>query len=123
MKKAISLLTMVLLLNFVCATNIFAKNKEAEFTEKVKTQISKLGIGRDARVKIKLKDGTKIKGYISEVGDSQFVVTNLETGQNTTVPYPGVKQVKGNNLSTGVQIVIGIAVALVAIIIIGSIAK
>ncbi len=89
----------------------------------MKTQISKLGIGQDARVKIKLKDGSKIKGYISEVGDSQFVVTDLETGQNTTVPYPGVKQVKGNNLSTGVKIAIGLAVLVVIVLVLGSLAK
>ena len=123
MKKTISFLTITLLLNFVFATSIFAKNKEAEFTEKVKTQISKLGIGQDARVKLKLKDGAKIKGFISEIGDSQFVVTNSETGQVTQVAYPNVKQVKGNNLSTGVKIAIGVAVLIAVVLIAGSALK
>ncbi|CAN5758690.1 hypothetical protein BH20ACI4_BH20ACI4_23920 [soil metagenome] len=123
MKKIISTLTIILLLNFAFATNIFAKNKDAEFAEKVKTKITKLGIGQDARVKIKLKDGSKIKGYISEIGDNQFVVTNTETGQNTVVPYSGAKQVKGNNLSTGVKIAIGLGILLAVVLIADSALK
>ena len=123
MKKTITLLTMTLLLNFAVATNIFAESKEAKFTEKVKTQITKLGSGQDARVKIKLKDGSKIKGFVSEIGDNQFVVTEIKTGRTTTVPYSGVKQVQGNNLSTGVTILIGLGVLIAAVIIIGSLAN
>lgn len=118
-----SLLIITLLLNFVSATNIFAKYKEAEFTEKVKTQISKLGIGQDAKVKIKLKDGAKVKGFISGIGDDQFIVTNTETGQINEVAYSNVKQVKGNNLSTGVKIAIGVAVLIAVVLIAGSALK
>jgi hypothetical protein len=75
--------------------------EQARFAEKVKTGIVKLGVGPDARVKVKLRDKTKLSGYISEVNDSSFVVTNAKTGANTVVAYPDVKQVKGNNLSTG----------------------
>jgi uncharacterized protein (DUF58 family) len=123
MKKTISLLTIALLLNFVSATHIFAASKEAEFAEKVKTQIAKLGVGQDAQVKIKLRDGAKVKGFISEVSYNQFAVTDSETGRVTKVDYPNVKQVKGNNLSTGVKIVIGIGVLIAVVFILGSLAK
>lgn len=35
---------------------------------------------------------------------------DVKTGAATTVPYPQVKQVKGNNLSTGTKIAIGLGI-------------
>ena len=51
-----------------------------------------------------------IKDYISEVGEDSFVVVDAKTGTATTVAYSQVKQVKGNNLSTGAKIAIGVAI-------------
>ncbi|HEX8887593.1 MAG TPA: hypothetical protein VF779_00340 [Pyrinomonadaceae bacterium] len=86
--------------------------KEARFAEKVKANILKLGTGPDARVHVKLRDKTKLEGYISEAGDDSFVVVNSKTNVATTVLYPQVKTVKGNNLSTGVWIAIGVGVVI-----------
>lgn len=116
LKKIFLLLLAVLVINSLFLTNIFAKSKETEFAERVKTEIFKLGVGQDARVKIKLKGGIKLKGYISEANESQFNLTNIETGQVTPVSYPQVKQVKGNNLSSGVKIAIGVGIAIAFII-------
>lgn len=89
-----------------------AKNpeKEAQFAEKVKTEIAKLGTGPNARIELKLRDKSKLKGYISEVSEGSFVVVDDKTEAATTVPYPQVRQVKGNNLSMGVKIAIGVAI-------------
>src|SRR5438067_2261831 len=81
-------------------------DKAAREAEKVKAAISKLGTGPAARVEVKLKDRTKLKGYVSELNDYHFVVTDDKTGIATAVAYPQVKQVKGNNLSTGAKIAI-----------------
>ena len=85
-------------------------DKEVRLAQKVKTEIAKLGIGPEARVDLTLRDKTKLKGYISEVGNESFAVINDKTGSATTVKYPQVKQVKGNNLSTGAKIAIGIGI-------------
>jgi hypothetical protein len=69
-------------------------------------------VGKEAKVQVKLKDGTKLKGFISEITDDYFVVTNEKDGQSTAIPYPQAKQVKGNNLSTGATIAIAVGVAL-----------
>jgi hypothetical protein len=42
-------------------------SKESIFVTKVKSDIAKLGIGPAARVEVKLRDNTKLKGYVSEV--------------------------------------------------------
>ena len=84
--------------------------KEARFAEKVQTEIAKLGTGQNARVDLKVRDKTKLKGYISEVGAESFVVIDDKTGSATTITYPQVKQVRGNNLATGWKIAIGVGI-------------
>jgi len=73
--------------------------------------IAKLGAGQSSRVSLKLRDKTRVAGYISEVGDDSFDVTDPESGARTTVAYPDVVQVKGNNLSTRTKVIIGVAIA------------
>lgn len=90
-----------------------AKSKEekaAEFTSKVKTGIAQLGIGPEARIEVKLRDKTKLKGYVSQIHDSSFVIADAKTGATTEVSYPNVTSVKGSNLSTGAKIAIGVAI-------------
>jgi len=95
-----------------------ANAKEAAFTEKVKASIAKLGTGPSARVQLTLHDKTKLKGYISEANGENFVVVNEKTGVATEVAYPQVKQVKGNNLSTGAKVCIGLAVGFLVLVLI-----
>ena len=89
--------------------------KESRRIEKVKAGVAKLGVGRDARIDIKLKDKTKLSGYLSQVNDDSFVVSDLKTEAATTVAYPEVAQVRGHNLSTGVKIAIGIGIVVLVI--------
>ena len=110
--KVLSLIFAVLLMQVgfvrpvVAGTNA---EKEAKFAEKVKDGIAKLGTGTEAQVKIKLKDKTKLKGYISEAGADSFTVIDADTGVTTSVDYSQVKQAKGNNLSKNVILVITLA--------------
>ena len=113
MKK---LLTLMLACLVVCAVSVrpvaasSKAEKEARFIGKVKAGIEKLGSGRDTRVELKLRDKTRLKGYISEISENGFVVTDLKTGASNNVAYAEVKQIKGNNMSTGAKIAIGIAI-------------
>ena len=109
LKKLLSLVLIGLLINLVEAVPVYANPKgdaEARDVKKVKEGILRLGTGEVARVKVKLRDGTKLAGYISEANENSFVVVDAKNGTPTTIPYPQVKQVKGNNLSTGAQIAI-----------------
>lgn len=118
--KISSIVLIVLLAVIAYPSRAFAGDKagkDAQFAEKVKSEIAKLGTGSDARVEIKLRDKTKLKGHLSEVGNESFVVVDDKTGSATTVTYPQVKQVSGNNLSTGVKIAIGVGVFLAVILI------
>ncbi|MBC7929328.1 MAG: hypothetical protein H7Z38_02075 [Rubrivivax sp.] len=83
--------------------------KQARHAEKVRVELAKLGTGTDARVKLELRDKTKVKGYLSEVTESHVAVTD-DKGNTTVVAYPQVKKAQGNNLSTGAKIAIGIGI-------------
>ena len=112
-KKYLSLALVILVINLAFGATAFAstkEDKEARFAAKVKNEIAKLGTGTDARVEVKLRDKTKLKGYISQINENSFVVVADNTNTPTEVPYPQTKQVKGNNLSTGAKIAIGIGI-------------
>ena len=83
--------------------------KEAKRAEKVRTQLVKLGTGSDARIKLILRDKTKLAGFVSEAGASTFAVTD-GAGKTTTVEYGQVSKAQGNNLSTGAKIAIGVGI-------------
>lgn len=120
MKKYLTLFITVLILNLSLGVSVFAKtntSKEAKLTENVKTSITKFGTGKDAKVKVKLKDGTKLKGYVSQINADGFVVMNEKNNTATEVSYKNAKQVKGNNLSTGVKIVIGVGILIAVVIV------
>ncbi len=117
-KKLISLVVASALVLFLCSTSVAANSKEekeAKLAEKVKTGIAKLGTGPSARIEVKLRDKRRLKGYVSKLSDDHFVVIDDKTGVATEVPYPQVKQVKGNNLSTGAKIAIGVGIAVIVI--------
>ena len=120
-KKLLSLSLVALLINLTAVPLVYAAAKEeneARFAEKVKASVLKLGTGEAARVKIKLRDKTKLAGYISVADDEGFTVIDSKSGIATTIAYPQVKSVQGHNLSTGAKIAIGTGIAAAIIFII-----
>lgn len=120
-RKLVTLLVVALVINLSGVRLAHADSKEekqARFAEKIKTNVLKLGTGESTRVKVKLRDQAKLEGYISDAGAETFTVTNRKTGVATTLAYPQVKSIQGNNLSTGAKIAIGAGVAAAIIFII-----
>src|ERR1044072_6550663 len=119
LKKSIALTLAGLLFAMTSALSTYANastkmEREAKDTQKVKAGVLKLGTGENARIEVKLKDKTKLAGYISETNEDRFTITNLKTGTTTDVNYADVGQVKGNNLATGVKVAIWVGVAIAA---------
>jgi sRNA-binding regulator protein Hfq len=79
-------------------------------TDKIKANVTKRGTGEKARVNVKMLNGTKMKGFISQAGDDSFTLTDSKTKQTSTLAYSDVAQVKGTGLSTGAKILIGVGV-------------
>lgn len=121
-RKTIVLGLCVLSLNLSFSTSAFAQanqNEDAKLAAKVKANIQKRGTGKDVRVQVKLKNGTKLKGHVSQFNEDRFVVTNDATGSSTEVLYSETRQVKSSN-RYGVWTVIGVGTlaAMIGIIII-----
>ena len=119
LKKICSVLLSALLLQAAAVTALAKSSaeKEAKRAEKVRTQLARLGTGKDALVKLELRDKTKLEGYVSELGAESFVVIN-KAGVATTVAYPQVGKARGHNLSTGAKIGIGIAIGAAIVLLI-----
>lgn len=119
-KRILSLSLVALLLVVTGVRPVHAKSvseKEARLAGKVKAGVEKLGTGASARVEVKLKDKTTLKGYVSEAGAEDFSVVDARTGAAVRITYPQVQKVKGHNLSTGAKIAIGLG-AVVAVLVI-----
>lgn len=114
---AVALLALVAPLSARAAAPKSKAEKEAVFVEKLKESVARLGTGTEARIEVKLKDKTKLKGYVSEVNGEGFSVVDLKTGASTHVAYPQVQKVKGHNLSTGAKVAIGLGVAVAVLVI------
>jgi hypothetical protein len=91
-------------------------------TEQLKIKIARLGVGEKAKATITLKDGTKMKGYVSRAGDDDFVMRDRKTDAATTIRYADIQKVDSNkghstarNIAIGVGIGVGAFLAVIAI--------
>ncbi len=112
-RQTISLILVILLSQVLFVIPATAETKEEKIhkhSAKVKAAIAKLGVGANARAEVKLRDKTKIKGYIRDAEEDRFVIVDASTGVAATVAYASVKQIKGNNLSTGAKILIWLGI-------------
>jgi hypothetical protein len=114
-KKNLSLFLIgSLMLSLFAVPSALAKTKEekeAALAAEVKAGVAKLGAGKDTKISVKLRNKTKLKGYVSRIEEEAFVITDAKTGAETRVAYGDVTQAKGNNLSTGAIIAISVGVA------------
>lgn len=112
-KKCSSVVLIGLMLLFINLQSIKAQTNNggnAANVEKIKAKITKRGTGEKARVNVKMLNGTKVKGFISQAGDDSFSLTDSKTKQTSTLAYSDVAQVKGTGLSTGAKIAVGVGV-------------
>ena len=72
-------------------------DKQAQTMEQIRIQVAKLGVGEKAKATITTKDGTKIKGHVSQAGDDDFVMRDRQTDAPTTIRYADVLKVERNH--------------------------
>ena len=115
-----SLLLAVLFLT-VAVTRVDARATQMT-VDQAKIAVAKVGLGEKARATITLKNGTKIKGYVSRADENDFVIRDRKTDTPTTINYVDVAKVqKDRGHSTARNLAIGIGIgagAFLAIILI-----
>ncbi|HXH68890.1 MAG TPA: hypothetical protein VNI60_00945 [Pyrinomonadaceae bacterium] len=92
-------------------------DKETHRIAKMKERISVIHLEKKRGI-ITRRDGTKLKGRISEVKESSFIIRDEQTGTTSEVKNDDVTQVKtkGNGLATSTKVLIGVGIAAAAVI-------
>ncbi len=127
MKKYLACLIASVLVLATLALPVSAKQGDTQTSlERVKIKIAKLGVGEKAKATVFLKDGTKIKGYIAQAGDDDFVLRDRKTDAPTTIRYDNVAKVDSNrghstarNVTIGVVVGVGAVLAVLGLLIAG----
>lgn len=116
LKRYLSIVLIGLLVFGANTSFIFAQtntdDKNASNAEKVKAAVAKRGTSDKKAVRVKMINGSKMKGYISQIGDDSFTLTYSKTKQQTVIPYRDVERVEGRGLSGGAKIGIIVAAAI-----------
>ena len=99
MKNYLNYFLATLLLIAPIAPTAMAKSKGGQrpSVDQIKIKVAKLGTGAKAKATVWLADGTKIKGYISQAGDDDFIIRDRNTNTPTTVRYADVVKFDRNN--------------------------
>jgi hypothetical protein len=99
-RKPLSLLLALLLTGAITSVPALAQSqteRQSTQAEKIKAKVAKTGTGKRAAVTIKLKDDTKLKGYIGEIAQDHFSVVDPKHGTVNQIPYDQVQQIKNDN--------------------------
>jgi hypothetical protein len=119
-KRLVSFGLVAILLHTTYAVPVWGlghAGQEQSPVERVKSQVAKRGLGK--KVTVQLKNGSKLKGYISKIESDSFEVTNPKTAQATSIAYADVTQVQGQgglSLIAKVGIGFGIVVGALALL-------
>jgi hypothetical protein len=81
---------------------------------KVKTEIQKYDSTKKKQIKVTLRNGNEIKGFVSRSDDVSFDLTE-KSGHVSTLSYGEVNKVHGAGLSRGAKIGIVVAGAVVVV--------
>lgn len=96
-KKYLTLTLTVLIMNLFFGISAFAQtqnDKDSRLVLNVKNTVARVGTEPNRKIKITQKDGTKLKGYITEIKDDYFTVLDTKSGKVVTVDYSQVAEAK-----------------------------
>ena len=85
-------------------------NEGAEAT-KVKAEANRRLDKNENRVKIKLRNGSEVKGRITQTAENSFTLTDEKTGARSDISYTDVQKLSGRGWSKKTKIAIGVGAA------------
>ena len=90
--------------------------QQLDQTATVKAEVVKRLNKKEERVKVRLRNGTEVKGYITQTSDNGFTLFNEKTKTRTDIAYADVQHVEGRGMSRTkkIAIAVGIGVAIFA---------
>lgn len=87
-----------------------ARTQEEELaiqTAKIRNGIARLGVGEEARVRIKLLDKSVLIGFVGRVKEDEFELVSPETELRRTIGYTEIEQLSGQNSETRTRVSVG----------------
>jgi hypothetical protein len=110
-------LTILLITTFLAITT-FGQTTVDDRAEKARQTVAKIGTGSKAKVEVKLRDSTKLKGYIGSADADSFTLVDEKSGASRDILFTDVDRVKKRGgLSSGALIGIVAAAAGAAVLI------
>ena len=109
-----SFIFLATLLLFASADAVVGQQSAVTLDRQIKARVNDLGAG--AKVTVFLKDGTKVRGSISQILDDSFDVTIKNETQSSIISFRDVQRIKKRGLTTGAKIGIGVAIGAGAIV-------
>lgn len=104
---ALALIVVLVYIPSIGSTQADASTQEsARARDEMKETLAKFGVGEKARVKVKLRNRSEVKGYVSGVGAENFIVTDKKSGRDITLTYSEVVSIKRDGRSLGGRIAI-----------------
>ena len=100
------------------APALAAAKKQALPAADVRAKIDRAGIGEKARVTVWLRDGRKVKGYVAERRNEEFVLRDRKTDAPTIIQYADVTKLdinRGHSTARNTAIGVGIGAGAVLI--------
>lgn len=115
--KSIMLALALVLLPLLQTAHAQSQASNADSIAKIKSDIVKRVANKKTRVRIKLHDGSEVKGNIEQASDDGFTLTEDKTGKRLEMSYNSVEKVGGRGMSTltKIGIVVGVVVVVVAV--------
>jgi len=95
-KRILSAVLAVLLINLIsyAQAGVGEKPNGDKAADKIFSTVVRLGVDGSRLVKVILRDGTELTGYIRETNNDDFVLLGDGIGTTTKLTYRQVKQVK-----------------------------
>ena len=87
-----------------------ARAQQLDQTTKVKAEVVDRLNKKEGHVKVKLRNGSEVKGHITQTSENGFTVANEKTSASTDIAYADVQNVEGRGMSKKKKILIGVGI-------------
>jgi small nuclear ribonucleoprotein (snRNP)-like protein len=120
--KTVLLVLVLAILPLVRTVSARAQSTDELRIAKIKSQITKRIANKKERVKLKLTDGSEVKGKLKAANDSNFTLIEDKTNNSLELAYDRVNKVSGRGMSTLTKVGIGAAIGVGVIAILVAVA-
>ncbi len=104
LKSYLSLILIGLLVFGGSVQSVFAQAQPDANAERIKAVVAARGVNEKKRIRVKMLNGVKMKGYISQIGDDTFTLAISKTRQPVVIAYREVSKIESGGLSGGARI-------------------